>query len=44
MPLGLFALHTWLDRRRSRYLVLAAMCRLINALISGYLLVSFSVL
>jgi hypothetical protein len=44
MPLGLWALHAYLDRRRVRYLVLAGACWLINALTSGYLLVFFAVL
>lgn len=44
MPLGLWALHTYLDRRRARYLVLAGICWLINALTSGYLMVFFAVL
>jgi hypothetical protein len=44
MPLGLWALHGWLDRRRTRYLVLAGFCWLINALTSGYLMVFFAVL
>jgi hypothetical protein len=44
MPLGLLALHRYLDTRRVRYLALLGVCWLLNALTSGYLLVFFSVL
>jgi hypothetical protein len=44
MPLGLLALHDYLDRRRAKYLVLAGACWLVNALTSGYLLLFFAVL
>jgi hypothetical protein len=44
MPLGLWALHAYLDRGRARYLVLAGACWLVNALTSGYLMVFFAVL
>jgi hypothetical protein len=44
MPLGLLALHNYLDRRRARYLVLAGVCWLFNALTSGYLMLFFAIL
>jgi hypothetical protein len=44
MPLGLLALHNYLDRRRTRYLMLAGVCWLFNALTSGYLMLFFAIL
>jgi hypothetical protein len=44
MPLGLLALHRYLDTRRWSYLGLAGLCWLLNALTSGYLLLFFAVL
>jgi hypothetical protein len=44
MPLGLLALHNYLDRRRTRYLVLAGVCWLFNALTSGYSMLFFAIL
>ncbi|HYN06495.1 MAG TPA: hypothetical protein VES67_03800 [Vicinamibacterales bacterium] len=44
MPLGLLALHRYLDTRRWSYLLLAGVCWLMNALTSGYLLLFFAVL
>ncbi len=44
MPLGLLALHAFIEDRRPRYLVFFAVCWLLNALTSGYLLLFFAVL
>ena len=44
MPLTLFALHRYLDRRRPVDLVLAGVAWLMNGLTSGYFLVYFGVL
>jgi hypothetical protein len=44
MPLGLLALHRFLDRRRTRDLVLFGACWLLNGLTTGYFLFFFAVL
>ncbi len=44
MPLGLLALHRYLDTRRVSALVLLAIAWLLNGLSNGYLLVFFAVL
>ncbi|HXG57042.1 MAG TPA: hypothetical protein VNJ03_16815 [Vicinamibacterales bacterium] len=44
MPLALFALHTYLDDRRARWLVLFAIAWLLQAFSNGYYLLFFPVL
>lgn len=44
MPLTLLALHKYVDDRRSRYLIIAGTCWLLNGLTSGYFLMFFAVL
>ena len=44
MPLGLFALHGFLEGRRRRFLVLFGFCWLMNGLSTGYFLFFFSTL
>lgn len=44
MPLGLFALHRFLEERRRRDLALFGACWLMNGFASGYYLMFFSVL
>jgi hypothetical protein len=44
MPLGLFALHRFLERRRRRDLALFALCWLLNGLTTGYYLFFFAAL
>jgi hypothetical protein len=44
MPLALLALHRYLDTQQRRYLVLAGLAWVLNALSSGYYLVFFAVL
>jgi hypothetical protein len=44
MPLALFALHRYLDRRRRRDLALAGVAWMLNGLTTGYFLLFFAVL
>ena len=44
MPLGLLGLHRYLDSHRSRFLVLAGVCWVLNGFTTGYFLMYFAVL
>ena len=44
MPLGLYALHQFLETRRTRYLIGFGVCWCLNGLTSGYFLVFFAVI